>query len=107
MWTKIKNIAILIACLTACVYIAHTINLAAEKKQLEQELAISQATSAMLSNSLAFNISALTNREITVSQLTEDKQNLLGELDELYSLDREARTWAATIIPNNVLTRLR
>lgn len=103
----IKGYLILALCAALALSIWCVFTLLAENAQTKQNLAINQATTTLINKSLVLNAGALAKREIEVEQLTQDKQDLLGELDELYSMDREAGTWAATPIPDSILSRLR
>jgi hypothetical protein len=74
---------------------------------LTRDLSNSTAGVKQLSGNIKDNFLALQAREEIISQLTEDRDNAIKELESLYQADKDSGDWAGAIVPGGVINRLR
>jgi len=94
---------VLIMGLAAALYI---VRLRAERTVLELNLSAARLTVESLEYERAADKAALINRDLTVRQLAEARDQLDAQLREIYATDCEAAAWADTDMPGDVYDRL-
>ena len=94
----------LIILMASGLYIVH---LRAECAELELNLSAARLTVKSLEQERAADRAALIQREMTVRQLAEARDQLDAQLREIYATDCEAAAWADTDMPGDVYDRLR
>lgn len=79
----------------------------AEKGAVMAELAASNSRNRGLEAELKSNRLALATHEAEKNRLSQEKEALISELEQLYNEDAACGEWAATDLPGSVLKRLR
>jgi len=105
--TQIKIILTVLAILIICGLLLYVQSLKAANNTLTTDLQQSLANTEVLEASLMANTAALQVREIEVAKLTQQTNEILEGLDEVYKTDKVASDWASTELPASVLRLLK
>jgi len=105
--TQIKIILTVLAILIICGLLLYVQSLKAANNTLTTDLQQSLANTEVLEASLMANTAALQVREMEVAKLTQQTNEILEGLDEVYKTDKVASDWASTELPASVLRLLK